>query len=188
MIASRTPWLMLRADDLRLDLEREIKELDRQVKEAGRAATVVVSLEEKLAAQKKMKALESDRNQRRRALFDPQDEIDRKHDGLTRAVAMAIVGKRQRLLASEDPIEGEVRADIGRRHWQAWDGSDRFVSLRRNPISSLRYRHLGRLYLVCEFSRIICCTIGATKGFRGRGSRTAKVINAGSESSKIAAP
>ncbi len=70
------------ADDLKLGLEREIKELDRQIKEARRAATVVVSLEEKLAAQKKMKALESDRNRRRRALFDSQDEIDRKRGDL----------------------------------------------------------------------------------------------------------
>jgi superfamily II DNA or RNA helicase len=70
------------ADDLKLGLEREIKELDRQIKEARRAAMVAVSLEEKLAAQKKMKALESDRNQRRRALFDSQDEIDRKRGDL----------------------------------------------------------------------------------------------------------
>ena len=70
------------ADDLKLGLEREIKELDRQIKEARRAAMVAVSLEEKLAAQKKMKALESERNQRRRALFDSQDEIDRKRGDL----------------------------------------------------------------------------------------------------------
>jgi adenine-specific DNA-methyltransferase len=44
------------ADDLKLGLEREIKELDRQIKEARRTATVAVSPEEKLAAQKKMKA------------------------------------------------------------------------------------------------------------------------------------
>lgn len=70
------------ADDLKLGLEREIKELDRPIKEARRSATVAVSLEEKLAAQKRMKALESERNQRRRSLFDAQDEIDRKREGL----------------------------------------------------------------------------------------------------------
>lgn len=70
------------ADDLKLGLEREIKELDRQIKEARRAATMAVSLEEKLAAQKRMKALESERNHRRRALFDSQDEIDRKRGDL----------------------------------------------------------------------------------------------------------
>lgn len=70
------------ADDLKLGLEREIKELDRQIREARRAATVAVSLEEKLSAQKRMKALESDRNQKRRMLFDAQDEIDRKRGDL----------------------------------------------------------------------------------------------------------
>jgi len=66
------------ADDLKLGLEREIKELDRQIKEARRATTIAVSLEEKLAAQRKMKAVESERNQKRRALFDSQDDIDGK--------------------------------------------------------------------------------------------------------------
>lgn len=70
------------ADDLKLGLEREVKELDRQIKEARRAARIATSLEEKLASQKRMKALESERNNRRRALFDSQDEIDRKRSEL----------------------------------------------------------------------------------------------------------
>jgi adenine-specific DNA-methyltransferase len=70
------------ADDLKLGLEREIKELDRQIKEARTAARIAVSLEEKLASQKRMKALESERNNRRRALFESQDEIDRKRGDL----------------------------------------------------------------------------------------------------------
>ena len=56
--------------------------LDRQIKEARRAATVVVTLEEKLAGQKRMKALESERNQKRRTFFESQDEIDRKRGDL----------------------------------------------------------------------------------------------------------
>ncbi|MEQ1871507.1 MAG: SNF2-related protein [Vicinamibacterales bacterium] len=70
------------ADDLKLGLEREIKELDRQIKEARKAARVAGSLEEKLASQKRMKTLESERNRRRRALFESQDEIDRKRGDL----------------------------------------------------------------------------------------------------------
>lgn len=70
------------ADDLKLGLEREIKELDKQVKEARKGATGAVSLEAKLAAQKRMKAIESERNQKRRSLFDAQDEIDRKRGDL----------------------------------------------------------------------------------------------------------
>ena len=78
------------ADDLKLGLEREIKELDRQIKEARRGATVAVSLEEKLAAQKRMKALESERNQKRRTLFDAQDEIDRKRGELIAQLEMQL--------------------------------------------------------------------------------------------------
>ena len=70
------------ADDLKVGLEREIKELDRQIKEARRAATASSTLEEKLAGQKQVKALESQRNAKRRALFDAQDDIDRRREQL----------------------------------------------------------------------------------------------------------
>ena len=70
------------ADDLKVALEREIKDIDRQIKEAKRAATLALTLEEKLAGQKQIKALESQRNGKRRALFDAQDEIDRRRERL----------------------------------------------------------------------------------------------------------
>lgn len=65
------------ADDLKVGLEREIKEIDRQIKEARRAATTKLTLEEKLVGQKQIKSLETLRNQKRRSLFDAQDEIDK---------------------------------------------------------------------------------------------------------------
>ncbi len=68
------------ADDMKLGLEREIKDFDRQIKEARRASAAGLTLEEKLAGQKQIKALESQRNAKRRALFDAQDEIDRRRD------------------------------------------------------------------------------------------------------------
>ena len=64
------------ADDLKVSLEREIKELDREIKEAKRAATTSLTLEDKLAGQKRVKQLETLRNEKRRKLFDAQDEID----------------------------------------------------------------------------------------------------------------
>ena len=70
------------ADDLKLGLEREIKELDRQIKEARRAATTALTLEEKLAGQKQIRALESQRNEKRRSLFDAQDTVDKQRDSL----------------------------------------------------------------------------------------------------------
>lgn len=70
------------ADDLKVGLEREIKEIDRQIKEARRAAASASTLEEKLKGQKEVKRLETVRNQRRRSLFEAQDDIDRQRTTL----------------------------------------------------------------------------------------------------------
>ena len=70
------------ADDLKVGLEREIKELYRQIKEVRRAATAALTLEEKIAGQKQIKALEAQRNQKRRSLFDAQDDVDRQREAL----------------------------------------------------------------------------------------------------------
>lgn len=70
------------ADDLKVALEREIKDVDRQIKEAKRAATIALTLEEKLAGQKQIKSLETVRNNKRRALFEAQDEIDVRREKL----------------------------------------------------------------------------------------------------------
>ncbi len=81
------------ADDLKLGLEREIKELDKQIKEARKGAVAAVSLEAKLAAQKRMKALESERNSRRRTLFEAQDEIDHKRGELIAQIESKLTQK-----------------------------------------------------------------------------------------------
>ena len=81
------------ADDLKLGLEREIKELDRQIKDARRAATTALTLEEKLEGQKKIKALEAQRNQRRRSLFDAQDQVDKQRDELITQIEGKLVQK-----------------------------------------------------------------------------------------------
>jgi len=81
------------ADDLKVGLEREIKDIDRQIKEARRAASAALTLEEKLQGQKQIKALEAHRKERRRSLFDAQDEID---------------ANRERLI---EKIEGKLKSD-----------------------------------------------------------------------------
>lgn len=70
------------ADDLKVSLEREIKELDRRIKEARTLSKGAATLAEKLAAQKTQRDLEALRDRRRRELFDRQDEIQAKRDGL----------------------------------------------------------------------------------------------------------
>jgi adenine-specific DNA-methyltransferase len=70
------------SDDLKQGLEREIKELDKQIREARRFAALAATLREKLEAQKSIKALEADRSRRRRELFEAQDTIDQQRDEL----------------------------------------------------------------------------------------------------------
>jgi adenine-specific DNA-methyltransferase len=70
------------ADDLRVGLQWEIKELDYQIRGARRAAAIALTLEEKLASQKQIKALEAQRNQKRRHLFDAEDQAGEQYDEL----------------------------------------------------------------------------------------------------------
>lgn len=70
------------ADDLKVGLEREIKDLDRQIREAKRTAQGASGLEAKLEGQKTVRKLEADRNARRRSLFEAQDEIDGRRQAL----------------------------------------------------------------------------------------------------------
>ncbi|WP_312266613.1 SNF2-related protein [Neisseria sp.] len=69
-------------DDLKHGLEQEIKETDREIKEARRTAATAAMLEEKLAWQKKQRELENKRSKQRRELFDKQDEIENQRNRL----------------------------------------------------------------------------------------------------------
>ncbi len=70
------------AEDLKVGLEAELKELDREIREATRQARAAVGLREKLDAQKRVRALEQRRSHKRRSLYDAQDDVDRRRDAL----------------------------------------------------------------------------------------------------------
>lgn len=70
------------ADDLKLGLEQEIKEIDREIKEVRRTAATSPTLEEKLSWQKKQRALEGKRSKLRRELFARQDEVEGQRNDL----------------------------------------------------------------------------------------------------------
>lgn len=70
------------ADDLKHGLEQDIKETDREIKEARRTAATATTLEEKLAWQKKQRELENKRNKQRKELFYKQDEIESQRNQL----------------------------------------------------------------------------------------------------------
>ena len=85
-------------DDLKVGLEQEIKELDRQIREARRVATAAPTLEEKLAGQKAVKALETQRNGKRRSRFDAQDEVDQRREELIGDIE----GKLEQIMTLEE--------------------------------------------------------------------------------------
>lgn len=70
------------ADDLKLGLEQEIKEIDREIKEVRRTAATSPTLEEKLAHQKRQRELEGRRSKLRRELFARQDEVEAQRNDL----------------------------------------------------------------------------------------------------------
>jgi adenine-specific DNA-methyltransferase len=70
------------SEDLKLSLEHEIKELDKQIRELRRSAALAQSLQDKLAHQKQLRDLERRRNGKRRELFDAQDAIDQQREDL----------------------------------------------------------------------------------------------------------
>lgn len=70
------------ADDLKKSLEWEIKQLDADIKTMKTEARKINDLERKVEAQREIKKLESQRNEKRKKLFSAQDEIDGRKDEL----------------------------------------------------------------------------------------------------------
>jgi hypothetical protein len=78
--------LDLWADDMKLGLEREIKDLDAEIKLRKAEAKKILKLEDKVKAQRHIKDLERKRSESRRMLFTAQDEVDDKKDQLLTSI------------------------------------------------------------------------------------------------------
>ncbi|WP_437510575.1 SNF2-related protein [Sorangium sp. So ce1099] len=74
------------ADDVKFGLERELRDLDTQIKAAKKASKSAVALADKLEAQKLIRTLEAKRNTKRRQLFEAQDDVDRKRAELIEGI------------------------------------------------------------------------------------------------------
>lgn len=70
------------SDDLKLGLERELKDVDAAIRDMRKQSAVAVTLADKLAAQREIKTLEQRRNKKRRDLYEEQDRIDEQRSDL----------------------------------------------------------------------------------------------------------
>jgi ERCC4-related helicase len=70
------------SSDLKNVLDKELLDIDQKISEEKRASALGTSLEERLEHQKTARTLEHRRNEKRKKIFDTQDEIDIKQDSL----------------------------------------------------------------------------------------------------------
>ena len=70
------------ADDLKENLERDLKNIEIEIRDAKKAKRLAGDLQSKVAAQKRVNELEQQRNHKKRTLFDAQDEIETRKDSL----------------------------------------------------------------------------------------------------------
>ena len=74
------------AEDMKLSLEREIKDLDAEIRLRKAEASKLSDLESKVKERRHVKELEKQRDEKRRHLFEAQDQIEGKKDGLLEEV------------------------------------------------------------------------------------------------------
>lgn len=70
------------AEDVKNSIEIELKELDKEIKSRKTEAKKILSLEDKVLAQREIKEMEKTRNALRQNLYQAQDEVDAKKERL----------------------------------------------------------------------------------------------------------
>ena len=101
------------SDDVKFALERELRELDIEIKAAKKASKTAVALAEKLAAQKLIKTLEQKRTTKRKQLFDAQDDVDKKRADLIDDIERQLETKTtlERVFVVRWSLQGATGAD-----------------------------------------------------------------------------
>jgi hypothetical protein len=74
------------ADDMKVSLEREITDLDAEIKLRKSETKKMLRLNDKVAAQRVIKDLEKKRAEKRQNLYEAQDEVDAKKENLLSSV------------------------------------------------------------------------------------------------------
>lgn len=78
------------ADDMKLSLEKEIKDLEAEIKLKKAESRKIVDLSYKLNLQRVIKDLEKKRNEKRRHLFEAQDQIDERKENLLNEIELRL--------------------------------------------------------------------------------------------------
>ena len=81
------------ADDMKLSLEKEITDLDAEIKLKKAEAKKMLNLEAKIAAQRIVKDLEKKRSEKRMKLYQAQDEVDNKKETLLSTIEKMLAQK-----------------------------------------------------------------------------------------------
>lgn len=84
------------ADDMKLGLEKEISDLDQEIRLRKSEAKKIIRLDEKVSAQRAIKELEKKRIEKRQYLYEAQDEIDEKKDMLLDKIEKMLKQKVER--------------------------------------------------------------------------------------------
>jgi len=74
------------AEDRKIALENEIKQLDVSIRETRRLSRMELTLEARLARQREQQALEAQRHNKRKNLFEAQDEVEKRRDAILSSI------------------------------------------------------------------------------------------------------
>lgn len=82
------------SDDLKLSLEREVKAIEKEIREIKRASRLAAGLAERLSAERRKRDLEARKSQKLRELFEARADIDRQHDELVNRLEAELNGQQ----------------------------------------------------------------------------------------------
>jgi superfamily II DNA or RNA helicase len=82
------------SDDLKLSLEREVKAIEKELREVKREGRFATDLAGRLAAERRKRDLESRKSQKLKELFDARADIDKQHDELVTRLEAELQGQQ----------------------------------------------------------------------------------------------